>query len=288
MLRISLIPPSVGCKLKKVLYLTDLLPSSTIGFVHALKIALVCQTELDILHFTKHRRGATWEDFPSIRSLLVKWGQLPPGSSKNDILDLGLNISKIISHKRNLVYASLDYAQKHHPDLMVIGGKQVNSYLNWLHGSKSRFEYYKLPEMALLLPEASKGFVDISNGNVNLYQILIPVIETTQSQLAINRVATLARFLGINQLKCYLLHVGTVESMPEIIIPNMAKNWTWESIICQGDIETQIISYRERIKPDLLVMTTNTHQNLFKVWHSGITQTMMNNISCSVLAISSH
>ena len=60
---------------------TDLSEASFVAFVHALKIALLAQSELTILHAANTGGDqVSWKDFPGVRQTLERWGELPKGS----------------------------------------------------------------------------------------------------------------------------------------------------------------------------------------------------------------
>ena len=58
---------------RRILHTTDFSAASEIAFVHALKLAVAAQAEIDVLHATAERTTETWTEFPGIRDTLRRW-----------------------------------------------------------------------------------------------------------------------------------------------------------------------------------------------------------------------
>ena len=86
--------------IRRVLHPSDLSEESMAAFAHALKAALVAKGKLVLMHVTND--GAQeWTEFPGVRETLERWKLLPPGSRRQAVLDLGIEVNKVIGRGPN-------------------------------------------------------------------------------------------------------------------------------------------------------------------------------------------
>ena len=65
----------IAIPIDSIFHPTDLSEASFVAFVHALKIALLAQSELTILHAANSGGDkVSWKDFPGVRQTLERWG----------------------------------------------------------------------------------------------------------------------------------------------------------------------------------------------------------------------
>lgn len=117
-------PETTTLGLEYIFHPSDFSQASEIAFAHALKIALIAQAELCIMHVNAADAESDWIDFPGVRTRLESWGLLPPGSDRADIARLGMNVQKIITSGRNPASSILRFLNKHHTDLIVLATHQ--------------------------------------------------------------------------------------------------------------------------------------------------------------------
>ena len=110
-------------KIQSVFHPSDFSDASEVAFAHALKTALATGADLSILHVVPGR-SADWQDFPGVRDTLERWKLIPKGSSKDAVLELGIDVRKIIASSPNPVRACLDFLGKHSADLIVLAVHQ--------------------------------------------------------------------------------------------------------------------------------------------------------------------
>src|SRR5205809_6148393 len=91
-----------------VLHPTDFSEGSKIAFYHALKAALLAKSKITLLNVSSDERP-NWDEFPGVRETLEKWGLLPPGSPRNAVADLGIDVRKAITQKKDPVDAVVNY-----------------------------------------------------------------------------------------------------------------------------------------------------------------------------------
>src|SRR5436190_1109186 len=110
----SLPPP-----IRSVFHASDLSAKSALAFVHALKIALIRKTRLEIMHLSDG--SAPWHEFPAVRGTLERWEVLPPGTSRRDVqAQAGIDVTKVASKRRKAVGSMVDYLRQHPADLLVL------------------------------------------------------------------------------------------------------------------------------------------------------------------------
>src|SRR5262249_5963496 len=152
---------------------SDFSDASNIAFVHALKLAVSANGRLTILHAGADR--GVWQDFPSVRRTLERWGMLPPGSPKEAIYSVGLDIQKIATPHSDPVRDVLHYLGKHPHDLIVLATHQHNGLDRWICKQVAEPVARRSGEMTLFIPYRSEGFVSLESGAVSLRKALIPV-----------------------------------------------------------------------------------------------------------------
>lgn len=80
----------------RICHPTDFSPASEVAFVHALKLALASRGALTIFHFAYEAEAAgDAHEFPLVRETLTQWGLVPPGSPREAVGALGLQVRKV-------------------------------------------------------------------------------------------------------------------------------------------------------------------------------------------------
>src|SRR5262245_33658525 len=74
---------------QRIFHPSDFSDASNVAFVHGLKLAVLTNGRLTILHTGADDGG--WQDFPKVRRTLERWEILPPNSSKEAIFSVGLD-----------------------------------------------------------------------------------------------------------------------------------------------------------------------------------------------------
>jgi nucleotide-binding universal stress UspA family protein len=241
--------------IKSVLHPTDFSEASLVAFNHALRVAMLVQSKLTLLHVS-NSQGLTWSDFPGIRETLERWGTLPQGSPRSAVGELGIDARKVVANQDEPVNAVMHYLEKHPADLIVLATSQRDGHVRWLGKSVAEPVARKAGEMTLLIPGDVEGFVSGNDGSVNLGKILVPVAETPSPQAAINTAARLVEKLSCPQGAFILMHVGTSNTMPACRYPEIS-GWTWDKELRSGEVIGNIVNAAKDHKVDLVVMATD-------------------------------
>jgi nucleotide-binding universal stress UspA family protein len=264
---------------------TDLSEASFVAFVHALKLALLAQSELTILHATSTAGDqVSWKDFPGVRQTLERWGDLPKGSSSRAIAKLGMTVEKVAGHGRKPVKTVTSYLQENPAQLVVLSSQGREGVPRFLKPSFAEPIARKTRAMTLFVPNHSNGFVDGDSGRVTLDRILIPINHKPRSRPAINLARALVRALDDDGGVFDLLHVGERGKAPAIDIPD-ENGWTSEKHYESGDVVDSILRVAEKYKAELIVMTTTGRDGILDRLRGTMTEKVVRGANCPVLVI---
>jgi len=238
-----------------VLHPTDFSEGSKVAFYHALKAALLAKSKITLLNVSPDRT-ASFSDFPGVRETLEKWGLLPPNSPKSAVGDLGIDVRKAITQKKDPVDAVVNYLHEFPAEMIVLATSQKTGVARWLTGSVAEPIARKATEMTLFIASDTKGFVSPDDGSVSLRNILIPISLSPKPQPAIESAARIAKSLELPEGTFTLLHVGDGSSMPAVRTRDL-PGWNWVEDVRSGDVIQSIIDASKETKADLIVMATD-------------------------------
>lgn len=264
--------------LKQIFHPTDLAKMSDVAFAHALKLCVLNQGELDILHVGEN---VDVNNFPRVLSLLERWKYLPHNSSKADILKkLGCFVRKIAAPSTDPFSWIMDYLKTHHPDLIVLITHQKKGAIRWIKKSISEPIARKSKAMTLFIPDRTSGFISLDNGESQLKHILIPITKDPNPKIAMNIATQFARKVS-ESVRYTLLFVGDIDDKPHVGLPD--KNW--EIIVRGGNVVEQILKVATFKQTDLIVMTTKGHNSLLDALRGSTTEQVIRQTKTSVLSI---
>lgn len=234
---------------------SDFSEASELAFAHALKIALVARSQLNVLHVAGDD-DVRWTDFPGVRETLERWGLISPGSPKSAVAELGIDVRKVKLASGRPVQASLGYLEKHPADLIVLAVHQYEGRMRWMADRVGTPIARAAGEGTLFIPHGVRGFVSPKDGSVSLKNILIPITTKPSPQPAVEAATRLMNSLGLAGGTVTLLHVGTEETAPVVRLPEGSAR-TWRCVNREGDPEEIILDAARALDADLIVMTTD-------------------------------
>ena len=240
---------------ENILHPTDFSQGSLVAFYHALKIALLKQSGLALLHVSTSRTPQ-WSGFPGVRATLQAWGVIPKGSSRSAVAELGIDARKVVTQENDPVEAVLRYLNRHPAELIVLATSQHEGRMRWLEKSVAEPVARRASQMTLFIPAGSDGFVSGIDGSVHLNHILIPIATTPGPQPALEAAARWVTHLQLSQGTFTLLHVGTPHTMPSFYCPEV-PGWEWKREVRSGDVIESIVDAAKGIGADLIVMSTD-------------------------------
>lgn len=268
--------------LTHVFHPTDFSLSPEVAFAHALKLTQATKAKLTIFHVNEHLEEIDWEDFPHIRTTLAQWGLIPESSSRHDVTKVGLQVEKVLARGDDPTNSILQYIDRHPTSLIVLATHQL--------GGQPFFQSIAEPiarqsgVMTLFIPPKTRGFVDIKDGTFNLRRLLVPIDQHPHPQSTIQSIAGLAQALNCEKIAFTLLHVGSEQEVPFVYTPRRA-GWTWHTSLRTGDVVSQILQCEKEEGSDLIVMATQGHQGFLDALRGSITERVLRNARCPVLAI---
>jgi nucleotide-binding universal stress UspA family protein len=268
--------------LYKIFHPTDLSPASDIAFAHALKLALLSQGELRIMHVDPDLPQTDWSALPRVRETLERWGALPAGSSQEDVVRLGLHIEKILAYHEDPT-RSLEQHLRHHPaDLLVLATHQpaVLARLFKKPVAEPLARHARIP--ALFIPDGSMGIVRASDGRANIEAVVIPIGQTPPPHAAIDAAVHLARILKAPSVTFTLLHIGSAEELPPLSLVEH-PGWIWQTSVSSGDVVEAITSESE--SADLIVMATEGPHGFLDALLGSTTEQVLRNVRCPLLVV---
>ena len=240
--------------IQSVLHPTDFSESSLVAFHHALKAAMLSRCKFTLLHVSD---GASeWSQFPGVRETLERWGELPKGSPKAAVAQLGINACKVIANKGEPVDAVVGFLEHNPTDLIVLSTSKHDGRIPWLGKSVAAPVTRKAGEMTLLIPGDVEGFVSATDGSVKLKRILIPIARTPRPEPALNAAARFVQKWNCSEGTFVLVHVGTANTMPAVRLPEV-PGWTWQKDLRTGEVIDGIVKSAKEHKADLIVLATD-------------------------------
>lgn len=254
------------------------------AFHHALRIALAARAELRMLHANTEGKGIHRGEFPPVRPILVQWGVLSSGSTRDDLMDTGMRIKKVEKNVADPVDSILRYIAEHEPDLAVLSTHQRTGMSRWMNQAVAEPVARESRIMTLFVPRRVVGFVSPDTGAIQLKTVLIPVDQEPWPQRAYDMAAALVRTLGCASVRFILLHIGDATSMPAI--QTQARDgWTIDRVSRGGDVVDQILAASEEHDADLVAMATFGRRGFLDAIRGTTTERVLRGVKCPVLAV---
>jgi nucleotide-binding universal stress UspA family protein len=270
-------------QVREIFHPSDFSEASAIAFAHALKIALVTQARLSVLHVAP-RDDVPWTDFPGIRTTLERWGLLPAGSARSAVGSLGIEVRKVLATHEDPVRASLAFLEAHPTDLIVLATHRRGERAGWLGSSVAEPIARGAEAMTLFVPHGIKGFISADDGSVSLRSILLPVDARPRPEPALEAARRAVWGLQCPEVAFTLLHVGAAGSMP-MLKPEEQPGWTWEQVTREGDVLTTILETAAATSADLIVMATAGHNGFLDALRGSTTERVLRRAQCPLLAM---
>lgn len=269
---------------RRIFHPTDFSASDAAAFAHALKLTCLAQGELTMMHVDPTIEPKDFEDFPRIRPLLVRWGILQEGCSKDDVAKLGVQIKRVRAVAEDAAGAILQQLMAHPTELLVLSTHQREGLARLTHHAVAEPVARGTHARTLFVPAGVEGFVSTETGRTNLTRVLIPFAHKPNPQPAIDLAADLASTLGSENVLFELVHLGKETDAPKLTHPKRA-GWSWNTLVAEGDPVEWILAAGADFDVDLIVMTTEGHTSLFDLFRGSTTEQVLRGARCPLLAI---
>jgi nucleotide-binding universal stress UspA family protein len=269
---------------RQIFHPSDFSEASYVAFAHALKLAVAARSHLTILHTGSKATAGTWAEFPRVRQTLENWSLLPPGSTKDDIGRLGLDIEKVVLSYSDPARSIVRYLCRHPHDLIVLATHQYDGLKRWVHEPVAGPVARDSAEVTLFVPHNGVGFIAPADGSIRLQNILIPVASIPDPGLSIAGTAALVETLELGRATATLLHIGKEETFPECTVretPAVA----WRRVCRRGHPEEEILKSAEETHADVIVMSTQGHRGFLDAIRGSTAERVVRGAKCPVLVL---
>lgn len=276
--------PHASLPFRQIFHPTDFSVDSHTALIHALKLAVAGKAELTMMHIDPAVARADFEDFPRIRPILERWALLPPHSTKAQVADLGVSITKTRGVAANPAEGIASYLAGHPTDLMVLSTHQHEGLARWQHRAVAEPLARSNKTATLFVPIHVEGFVARETGQPKLRRVLVPVSARPNPQPAIDTTTQLAVMLGCESLTGVLVHVGEDATFHSIRYPSR-NGWLWHTMTCHGNVVDVILGMGADFDVDLIVMTTEGHNSVLDTVRGSTTERVLRGARCPLLAL---
>jgi nucleotide-binding universal stress UspA family protein len=170
--------------------------------------------------------------------------------------------------------------EKQKPDLVVLATRGRHGLPLWIKPSVAQAIAHRTSAMTLFVPHGCRGFVSLG-GVVNLRRILLPVDHKPDPGEVAIRATRAAEALGDECVAIVLLHVNGSE-FPQFDRPE-GQAWVWKELRREGDVVETILE--EAATADLIVMATEGEQGIIDAMRGSVTERVVRDAPCPVLAV---
>lgn len=256
---------------RDIFHPTDFSPPSMAAFAHALKLTIGTRADLTIMHVDPDRAEADFYELPRVRATLARWGLLPQGATKDQLLQLGLGVRTIRAVAADPVTSMVQFLWREPADLLVAATYERDELASWQHNQLAEQLSRRSRIMTLFVPELTKGFVGLETGRSQLRRILIPVHHQPSPQLAIEAACAMVLGLRTDQIAFHLFYVGKEGSLPHVRLQTRT-GWQWDWTVASGMVADEILSAAERLDCDLIVMSTQGRRGFLDALYGNTTE----------------
>ena len=271
--------------IRSVVHATDLSAADERAFAHALGVALLVRASFTILHVASDPSG-DWRGFPAVRKTLERWKLLEPGSSQEAVFaKLGVAVRKITLESRFPALAVAQHLEKEPADLLVVATEGREGVARWMHGSVAEAMARRSRTMTLFVPaDGEHEIVALSDGNLTLENVLIPVDHAPDPGAAIEFARRAAMIASDSKATITLLHVGDGPKVPSFHAQD-GPQWTFVRLQRDGEPVDEIAAAAELVRADLIVMPTEGRHGVFDALRGSTTERVLRRSRCPVLAV---
>ncbi|HVJ28964.1 MAG TPA: universal stress protein [Gammaproteobacteria bacterium] len=271
--------------IRSVVHATDFSAADERAFAHALGVALLVRADFTILHVTSDPSG-DWRGFPAVRKTLERWKLLEPGSAQEAVFaKLGVAVRKITLESRFPASAVAQHLENEPADLLVVATEGREGVARWMHGSVAEAMARRSRTMTLFVPtDAERNIVALSDGNLALENVLIPVERAQDAGAAIEFARRAAMVMSDSKATITLLHVGDGSELSSLQLED-GPQWTFARLQRDGEPVDEIVAAAELVRADLIVMPTEGRHGVFDALRGSTTERVLRRSRCPVLAV---
>jgi nucleotide-binding universal stress UspA family protein len=269
---------------------TDFGDTGTAAFRHGLALAMAAGngTRFTVLNASDEQSDVVaWDRFPGIRETLEAWGRIERGSPKHEVEKaVGIAVDKVALVDAEPMGLLARYLAEHPMDLLVLGTEGRTGLPRWFAPSFAEKLARKTETMTLFVPEGASGFVDPETGSIRVRRVLLPVDHRPPPQLAIDQAIRVSGLVETPSVELSVLHIGPPDAMPELDLPE-CFDFSWYTETRNGPVAKSIDEAAREAPTDLIIMATVGRQGVVDALRGSVTEQVLRNAPCPVLAIPS-
>ena len=247
-------------------------------FMYALSLVYASKGELEVIDV--RGKGKKQENV-SIRKIYEQWGILPPGSKREDVGKLDIKIKKIIKEGASKKEIG-KRLRRHFHDICVIGLKKHKGIGGLFGQDLADYLVQYFRQTTLYIPSETKSFIDEKTGKITLNNIIIPVAEDPSPEPSFQMLQRILRIFPDQSPQVHGVHVG--EIFPYISAASL-EGIAWKEVLKQEGVPQSVVSIANQEDADLIIMSTNGRDTLSQRIVGSITEHVLRDAPCPVLAV---
>ena len=257
---------------------TDFSPEGQMAFHHALRLAQLYRCRLDLLHVRRPDEDDTFDKFPHVREVLIRWGALEPGASVDDISTrAGISVRKVEIRESDAVAGLSTFLLSHRPDLLVMATHGRSGLNAWLSGSVSHEVAHATHIPTLLFGPRATPFVNPADGTVALTRALVPVATNPPAGRALLELHAITDGLPV---AFDFVTVG--DDLPVLQGPD---GGVLQIRSIAGEVTEAILTETVVSGAGLIIMPTAGQQGFLDALRGSTTEQVVRRAPCPVLAL---
>jgi len=265
-------------ELESIVHPTDFSRAGLDAFAHALRLAVAAKSLFYIVHIEGDTEQGDWKHFPRVRETLAGWRMVSSDAPQSAVArELGLMVKKEVVKFNDPVRGVGVFLERHPCDLLVLMTHARSVPHRWFQGSVAEAAARRTRARTLFLREDQRGFVDRETGAISLKTILLPFDGALPHGDALRWVEGFKQLVAPNA-RVHLLHVGSST-------PANPSELDGSIDLRQGPVIETIIAVAEEIGADFIAMPTAGHHGLLDAFRGSITERVLREAPCPVLAI---
>lgn len=270
-------------QIRSILAPTDFSDASVIAFAHALKLAVGLKAEFELFHVEPLNDTSDWHWAPKVIDSLVRWGELPPGSTAEDLQRLGIRARRTMTSGLKADEAIKQEIAEAHADLVVLSTHGRSGVRRWLQPSVATPIATEGAALVLLIPPGSRGFVHPETGAGGIRRVLVPIDHTPHPAPGFDAAALVTGAVPGESVELATLHVGPEDVERDLL--RVPPGWALHHWSDAGDPVEQILRNARTWPADLVVMTTEGRRGFLDNLRGSTVERVIDRISCPLLIV---
>jgi nucleotide-binding universal stress UspA family protein len=251
-----------------IAHATDLSGDDEAAFLHACALAAASGARLITIH--ANPAGASAAQLPDAAPFAARWGR-PIEQHR-------------ICHEccDDVADTLVDAIQRAAPTLVVAGTHAKHGLAALLGGSVAEAVARNVGVPTLIVPNGSRGFVDVATGAIDLGRVLVPAGSAGDVGAGLAAARALAALTGARGVGYEVLHVG---AGPDIAIPPDARDVQLRTRRADHGLVATIVAEACAIEASVIVLPTRGHDGVGDTLLGSVTERVVRDAPCPTLSV---